>query len=147
MGEGSNIWLDLAVVVLRTRTQEFIATSTGIRFPTKYVEEAKRKGFKTTTVGSVIARRNKDVDKADPHCFLTKGLLPRRLLVRNAVLAAVAQWNSTEEIEFITSPCKRTKVCGGKKKKKEKVDKVKKEKGQEQGKPNEKAKAMEWESQ
>ena len=49
-------WVDLAVVVvLDSKGESHISTSTGVVFDSKYVEAAKQKGFEKVTVGSVMA--------------------------------------------------------------------------------------------
>jgi len=51
-----NKWVDLAiVVVVDSKGESYISTSTGVVFDTKYVEMAREKGFDKVTVGSVMA--------------------------------------------------------------------------------------------
>lgn len=53
---------DVAVVFLRSATDgEEIVFSVGIPFPEGSLEEARRRGFKTTTAGDVIHERYQDV--------------------------------------------------------------------------------------
>lgn len=72
---------DIAVVVILTRDgKERIARSAGVEFPIEFVEEARMRGFETTTAGSVLAERVGS-DPADPHAALTGGRLTRKALL------------------------------------------------------------------
>ena len=85
------------------------ALSAGVEVPVWSVEEARRSGFGTTTVGSVLAARRGTraarpgrgggggttgataaaVDEKDPHTFLTSGASPRASLLEGAVRSAL----------------------------------------------------------
>lgn len=87
-------YVDRAVVIVQERgAHRRFATSAGVEFPTEYVEEARAalpngEGFKTTTVGSVIARRLGG-DKQDPHATLTHGQVTRTGLLIQTTVAAL----------------------------------------------------------
>lgn len=90
-------YFDKAVVIVQQqgRHRRF-ATSVRVEFPTEFVEEARAalpngEGFKTTTVGSVIARRLGG-DKQDPHATLTHGQVTRAGLLTQTTLAALQKF-------------------------------------------------------
>lgn len=84
-------WFDIAwVVVINKDWQRAIAPSAGVLFPKEYVEEAKKRGFKKTTVGSVIAEKT-GCDGTDPYPYLTGGRITRNGLLVEAIKIAVAQ--------------------------------------------------------
>ena len=85
-------FIDLAViVVLFGDSQRFItATSSGISFPMEYVDEAQSRGFRTTTVGSVIAEKT-GCDGTDPHWYLTQGVVSRMVTLIQALSIALSQ--------------------------------------------------------
>lgn len=57
--QGKERWFDLAWVVIEdTEGNQSISHSGGIEFDSDYVEEAKKRGFETTTVGSIISRNH-----------------------------------------------------------------------------------------
>jgi non-canonical (house-cleaning) NTP pyrophosphatase len=89
--ETKSITLDMAIVVIIKRDGERIVTnSVGIQFYEEYVRTAEERGFKTTTVGSVIAERLGG-DPADPHSTLTDGKVTRKALLTEALVAALSQ--------------------------------------------------------
>lgn len=74
-------WHDAATVVLLTGDgKEAIVRGPSIPFPTEVVEEARTRGFDTTTAGAVIAERFGG-DPADPHTALTGGRRTRKELL------------------------------------------------------------------
>jgi non-canonical (house-cleaning) NTP pyrophosphatase len=87
----SPVTLDIAVIVLITGENKIIVTSSnGIQFPEDCVEEAYRRGFKTTTVGSVIAERHGG-DPTDPQLTLTNGKISRISTLVDALKIAFEQ--------------------------------------------------------
>ena len=84
-------WFDMAWVVAEdAEGNQSLAHSTGIEFDAVDVEEARRRGFKTTTTGSVIAERT-GMDATDPHTYLTNEVLSRSDILREALKAALGQ--------------------------------------------------------
>lgn len=74
----SDHWEDWTVsVMLDPRGVEHIVESIPVTVPTAYVEEARKRGFKTTTVGKVMSEIL-GTSATDPHSFLTNGRLSRR---------------------------------------------------------------------
>ena len=60
--------------------------------PKIYIEEAKRRGLTSTTIGKVIADMLGDPRLAqDPHFYLTGGRYYRQDLIRVPVVAALSQ--------------------------------------------------------
>ena len=83
---------DFAVVVLITPAgEEYITETMRIRFPLDLTLIAKQRGFKTTTVGSVIAEKY-GCNPANPHSFLTNGLFSREQLLRDAVVCVFLEY-------------------------------------------------------
>jgi inosine/xanthosine triphosphatase len=88
---GGDVILDLAVIaIVYHGNKTCFATSTGITFPGDAFSDAFGLGFKTTTVGSIIAK-NLGGDGADPHSTLTQGKLTRNQTLVDGVAAALAQ--------------------------------------------------------
>jgi len=88
-GDESATWMDIAWVILEDKNgKQWSTSSGGVPFDTKHVEEARRLGFSSTTVGSVISNAH-NCDSRDPHNFLTCGKVPRHDYLRQAVLAAL----------------------------------------------------------
>eukprot|EP00928_Gymnodinium_smaydae_P064043 TRINITY_DN47479_c0_g1_i1.p1 TRINITY_DN47479_c0_g1~~TRINITY_DN47479_c0_g1_i1.p1 ORF type:complete len:200 (-),score=30.27 TRINITY_DN47479_c0_g1_i1:84-683(-) len=92
--DGQESWMDLAVVIVRDLRSgaESVATSAGVRFPTKSVDrwaDAGRKG----TVGDVLAEEL-GCDKQDPHSSLTNGSFTRTQLLEHAIRVAGATLRS-----------------------------------------------------
>ena len=84
-------WFDLAWVVAEdAEGNQSFAHSTGIEFDASDVEKARKKGFETTTVGSIIAERTQG-DPTDPHFPLTNEVLSRSSILREALKAAIGQ--------------------------------------------------------
>lgn len=101
---GKDIWMDLAIVVVMDKNGNIgISNGAGVRFPNEYVDEARKRGFKTTTVGSIMEEKLKDKSiGTDPHAFLTHDLFPRKKLLKTAFKLAYAQLvkNSLSEIQI-----------------------------------------------
>jgi non-canonical (house-cleaning) NTP pyrophosphatase len=85
------VTLDMAIIVIiKPDLDRIVMNSAGIQFPEEYVRIAEERGFKTTTVGSVIAERLGG-DPADPHSTLTNGKVTRKALLTEALVAALVQ--------------------------------------------------------
>jgi len=84
-------FVDLAVVVVLTSDgQSFVGTSAGIEFPKETVEEARKRGFETTTAGDVMAE-TMGASKTDPHSTLTGGKVSRKEILVEAVSAVLSR--------------------------------------------------------
>ncbi len=84
-------YVDKAVVVCVDKSgHEHVAYSDGVEFPKDAVEEARRRGFATTTVGEVLKEQGRVKDNADPHFELTGGKKHRADFLQQAVSEAVA---------------------------------------------------------
>ncbi|HEX7042188.1 MAG TPA: DUF84 family protein [Patescibacteria group bacterium] len=82
---------DFAFVISQDRNAHSgVATTSAVEFPDNAYQEAKRRGFDTTTVGSVIAEMT-GCDGTDPHSYLTDGKKPRKKLLERAIRQAVKQ--------------------------------------------------------
>lgn len=76
LGENLPI-LDFACIAILTPDgKHFITTTPAVEFPKEYVEEANKRNFTTTTVGSVIAEKLGG-NSTDPHSTLTRGRISR----------------------------------------------------------------------
>jgi len=83
--------VDLAVIVVLTPDgRRIITTTPGIVFPEDYVEIAKKRGFITTTVGSVIAEKLGG-DPTDPHSTLTNRAVSRSKTLVDGLVVALTQ--------------------------------------------------------
>jgi non-canonical (house-cleaning) NTP pyrophosphatase len=79
------VWHDAAMVVLLTpKGQETSFHSPSVIVPNDCVEEARIRGFATTTVGTVIAERFGG-NPSDPHTTLTGGKTNRKDLLITAL--------------------------------------------------------------
>lgn len=88
---GMFISIDVAVIVLITpNNRQIVTTSAGIVFPEDCVEIAESRGFKLTSVGSVIVEKFRG-DPADPHSTLTNGRLSRETILTDALVTAFGQ--------------------------------------------------------
>jgi inosine/xanthosine triphosphatase len=86
-----SVTLDSAVIViLTTDGRRIITTSEGVQFPEEYVKIAEERGFKTTTVGTVITE-HLGGDPTDPHSVLTKGTVTRTMTLVDALIIALQQ--------------------------------------------------------
>ncbi|HWQ59739.1 MAG TPA: DUF84 family protein [Candidatus Fimivivens sp.] len=89
--------IDVAVVVLLAPDgREYAATSLGIEVPRECVEEAKRRGFETTTISSVFSERYGG-DPTDPQTVLTDGRFPRSKMLEDAIVSAMIAMLRAEE--------------------------------------------------
>ena len=90
---GEAQWFDYVwVIVLDCKTgHKSYAFGQGVRFPTKYVLEAKELGFDKYTVGSIIAKHNPTSSGSDPHYFLTGRQVKRKDILEQTLLVALSQ--------------------------------------------------------
>lgn len=87
----TSVTLDFAIIVVLTSDgRQIITTSEGIQFPEDCVKIAEERGFKTTTVGSVITEKLGG-DPTDPHSVLTKGKVTRTMTLIDALVTALQQ--------------------------------------------------------
>ena len=92
--ERSEGWVDSAVIEVRGRTGGRLTWySDPVPFPPSAVEEAKRRGFETTTVSQVLAEQTK-CSPTDPHAYLTDGKHPRQDILRRALVGALKHLQS-----------------------------------------------------
>lgn len=87
--QGEERYFDFAWVVATDPSgRNYLARSSGVEFDKKYVNLARKKGFETTTIGSVIAeeseREGGEVDGTDPQKTLTNFLVSRRRSLEHA---------------------------------------------------------------
>lgn len=83
--------LDIAVVVVLTPDgRQIITTSEGIQFPQECVTIAESRGFKTTTVGTIVTEQYGG-EPTDPHSVLTKGVVTRTMTLIDALMVALRQ--------------------------------------------------------
>lgn len=81
--------IDFALVVIGTPSGgEYVATSQGMEYPPECVVEAKRRGFETTTIGTVFAELYGG-DPTDPHVILSGMRTTRRKLIADTVMFAM----------------------------------------------------------
>jgi non-canonical (house-cleaning) NTP pyrophosphatase len=89
--DGKKHAVDFAVVVvLLPDGQESVATSLGMEYPDGCVVEAERRGFETTTIGSVFAERFGG-DPTDSQSVISKGRAPRVSLLTDTIVQALTQ--------------------------------------------------------
>lgn len=87
-------FFDLAwVVVENSKGSQKIAFSSGIEIPSWAVEKtlALKDGFKKTTVGSVVARKN-HCDPTDTFSFATNNLVSRSEMISQALTIVLGQF-------------------------------------------------------
>lgn len=95
--EVDGTWEDWAIiVVISPEGMERITESASTPVPLAAVQEAKRRGFATTTVGSVLAEWH-GISKNDPHSFLTHGLTNRVKLLTKALANALSSTLNQKE--------------------------------------------------
>ncbi len=83
--DGEKHAVDLAVVVaLFPDGREAAATSAGVEYPDACVVEAKRRGFTTTTIGSVFSEQFGG-DPTDPQSVLTAGWISRKEMLTDTI--------------------------------------------------------------
>ncbi|NTW30362.1 MAG: DUF84 family protein [Candidatus Moranbacteria bacterium] len=87
--DGKRHAVDFAVVVaLSPDGREAVATSAGMEYPDVCVIEAERRGFETTTIGSVFAERFGG-DPTDPQSVMSEGRAPRVKLLTDTIVQAL----------------------------------------------------------
>ena len=85
------IWFDVGWVVIEDKEgEQSYGLSSGIEFPQEYVDKAKEAGFETTTVGEIIAKETGG-DKTDPQSLLSRGLVSRKEMLKQALKIALGQ--------------------------------------------------------
>lgn len=86
-------WFDIAYVVLEDNGGNIaIATSEAIEYPLEFVEEARGRGFASTTVTSIMAEKLQDPSiGTDPHKYLTRGKITRQQFLEHAFKVAKCQ--------------------------------------------------------
>lgn len=83
--------MDIAVVAVRScAAQKATQLSWGVPFPSGTLEEARRRGFKTTTVGKIIHERDNTIPANDWHSSVMPGMTRERQ-IRGAVIEALHQ--------------------------------------------------------
>lgn len=90
---GEEQWFDFVWVIVEdcSSGRRAYAFGQGVRFPTKFVEEARRLGFDKNTVGSVIARYACSKDSSDSQSLVTSGFVHRVETLELALKTALAQ--------------------------------------------------------
>lgn len=89
---GQDHFYDIGWIVLEHKKGVRIITSSlAIEFPLEAIQAAQKEGFKTKTVGSVLAERFR-CKEADPHAFLTAQFTDRETILTQAVEAALGQY-------------------------------------------------------
>ena len=89
--DGREQWFDCGwVVAENAEGDRGVAHCAGVRHLDVDVEAARAVGFATTTVGSKMAERI-GASATDPHTFLTKGLINRTFILKQALLGALGQ--------------------------------------------------------
>ncbi len=84
-------YIDMAVIVIETHGHvRFYSTSSGIEFDSKYVDEARKRGFYSNTVGSVMAELIGCTGN-DPHSTLTHGHFSRQEILTDGVMKCLSQ--------------------------------------------------------
>ncbi|NTW15186.1 MAG: hypothetical protein HGA38_02320 [Candidatus Moranbacteria bacterium] len=79
--DGRRFPIDIAIIVLLLPDgREYVSVSEGMRFPEACVAEAEKRGFGTTTVGSVFSERFGG-DPTDPHTVMSGGRVSRRKIL------------------------------------------------------------------
>ncbi len=79
-------WFDFAFVLIQdSKGVARVAKSAGVVFPEDCVEEARKRGFETTTAGMIVAERYGG-NETDPHHTLT-GVRRKKLLAQAVGLA------------------------------------------------------------
>lgn len=87
--DGKKHAVDFAVVVVVLPDgRESVATSLGMEYPDACVVEAERRGFETTTIGSVFAERFGG-DPTDPQSVMSEGRAPRVKLLTDTIAQAL----------------------------------------------------------
>mmetsp|Transcript_18243 Transcript_18243/g.24038 ORF Transcript_18243/g.24038 Transcript_18243/m.24038 type:complete len:202 (-) Transcript_18243:75-680(-) len=87
-------FFDIGWIVLQRRSdgKRVFSTTPSIEFSSEVVEQAKQKGFSTTTVGDILSETYEgNCNTKDPHSFLTHSKFSRVDLLELGVKAALAQ--------------------------------------------------------
>ena len=79
-----------AVFTLMADGSEYLKYSRSVELPKQYVEEARARGFDTTTVGKVMQDAGAVTNHADPHADLGEKI-PRARLLQHTVEASLQQ--------------------------------------------------------
>ncbi len=87
----STVVVDFALIAVLADGEWYQSISPGIVFPFAYYDEARERGFATTTVGSVIAERMGG-DATDPHVTFTKGKITRQETLVQGIMIAFASY-------------------------------------------------------
>ncbi len=83
--------VDLAVIVALTPDgQSFVGTSVGVEFLKEAVQEARKRGFKTTTASDVMAE-TMGSSVTDPHSTLTGGRTSRKAILVEVVSVVLSR--------------------------------------------------------
>lgn len=83
--------MDVAVVVMYTADKErVVVLSEGVPFPATALDEARRRGFKATTVGDIIHERDSTIPANDWHSSVIPGMTRTRQ-IQKAVMNALDQ--------------------------------------------------------
>ncbi len=86
------LWLDFAVVAVANKSGiRKLTKSAGLAFPIDCVEEAKRRGFVTTTAGMIVAEKYGGSD-TDPHWTLAG--ITRQSILAQAIEIVIGQFVS-----------------------------------------------------
>lgn len=89
--EGETRWLDVSWVVMQKGDGKlYVGHSSGVEFSSEDVLEARKRGFKEHTVGSVQAERWQG-DPTDPHSISTAGAVSREETIQIAVESVLGQ--------------------------------------------------------
>lgn len=91
-----NKWFDVAwCVVIDKNGKESLIPSAGVFFPEKYVTEAKKRGFETTTACMILHEEiGPESESTDPHTILTNNKVSRSKLLEEALKIAIGQLNT-----------------------------------------------------
>ena len=90
-------YVDRAVVILKVKGHEpVVAMSDGVTFPKEYVEFARMRGFKTTTVGQVMEEAKYVEAHNDPHKSITG--TPRAAYIDDALARAKVAYQKRDNL-------------------------------------------------
>lgn len=90
--EGVTQWFDVGWVIVENFAGiRAFACSNGVEMGTRYVEEARKRGFDTTTVGAVMAEQCPGLEATDPQLFLTSNLVPRSEMLKQTLKTALGE--------------------------------------------------------
>ena len=84
-------WYDVGLVIIESsQGKRAVSFTAGIEMPLNLVEEARKRGFSTITVGALMAKTYGG-ESTDPHSILTRGAVSRKSLLVQAIKIAIAQ--------------------------------------------------------